>query len=251
MNDDEKIVLNRFKDLSNACYKRDIPVFTDFLDINRQTIFHNNIKEMPPVSWKVIGGYNLAERKLIVFLPYEDYPFQIPYDIIAVRAANPKFAEELNHRDYLGSLMNIGIAREKLGDIVVKDKTAYIFCLKSISQYVIENMAKVRHTIVNAAIIDEADFPDVEPEFKEISGTVASLRLDSVISLGFGSSRSKLINYIEGGNVSVNGRIITSNAYTLKPDDIISVRGLGKIRFIRSVTETKKGRTVVIINKYI
>ena len=114
----------------------------------------------------------------------------------------------------------------------------------------IQNISKIRHTYVTVELLDRADF-NYTPEYEEIKGTVASLRLDAVIALGFHGSRNQLITYITDGKVAVNGQIITSNAYNLKPDDIISVRGLGKIRFIRSITETKKGRLMVIINKYI
>ena len=75
--------------------------------------------------------------------------------------------------------------------------------------------------------------------------------MDAVIALGFNSSRSHIISYIEEGKVAVNGRIITSNAYSIKENDVISVRGLGKIRYINTISETKKGRIFVLIHKYI
>ena len=90
-----------------------------------------------------------------------------------------------------------------------------------------------------------------EPAYEVIKGSVASLRLDAVIALGFNGSRSHIASYIIDGKVSVNGRIITSNAYNLKAGDIISVRGLGKIRYIETFSETKKGRIMITINKYI
>lgn len=232
------------------CYSRNMPIATDFLDLNMQNIFHTAVRDMPPVIWKEMGGYDLAERKLILFIPYEDYPYQIPYDIIKITPSNVRFAEELSHRDYLGALLNLGIAREKLGDIIIDDGESYVFCINSITDYITGSLTKVKHTFIKTEVMQGLEF-DYKPRFDEIKGSVASLRLDAVISLGFGGSRSHLISYIEDGRVAVNGRIITTNAYNIKPDDIISVRGLGKMQFVRTVSETRKGRIMVILHRYV
>ncbi len=250
--DEDRLTAGKLLDAANMCYNRDIPVNTDFLDLNKQSVFCrvNASPEWPPVCYVMDGGYDTAERKMIIFLPYEDFPYNQPYDIIRIKPANPRFAESLTHRDYLGSLMGLGITRDKLGDVVLDNGCAYVFADTGISDYIISSLCQVKHTTVTVSTVDKADF-NFAPAFEEIKGTVASLRLDSVISLGFGGSRSSMISHIESGRTAVNGRIITTNAYTLKPDDIISVRGLGKIRFINSIASTKKGRLVVIIHKYI
>lgn len=232
------------------CYRRSIPVATDFLDLNRQNIFHTAIKDMPPVIRKEMGGYDLAERKLVLFLPYEGYPYRLPYDILRIAPIQPRFAEELGHRDYLGALLHLGIAREKLGDLIVADDGAYVFCVSSIAGYIAENLSQIKHTTVRTKIVPDLEF-DCQPRFEEIQGTVASLRLDAVISLGFGRSRGRLISCIEEGRTAVNGRVITTNAYSLKPEDLISVRGLGRLQFVRAVSETRKGRINVLLRKYI
>ena len=101
--------------------------------------------------------------------------------------------------------------------------------------------------------ITEIDAEDVsyQPNTKEISGTVSSLRLDSLLSLAFSSSRSKLVAYIENGKVFVNGKLVTSNGYQIKENDIISVRGLGRFQFKEMLSQTKKGRFYVKIHLYI
>ena len=250
--DEDRLTAGKLIDAANMCYKRDIPVATDFLDLNKQSVFHriNSSSEWPPVYYVMDGGYDTAERKMIIFLPYEDFPYNQPYDIIRIKPANPRFAESLTHRDYLGSLMGLGITRDKLGDVVLDDGCAYVFADANISDYIISGLCQVKHTTVTASTVDKLDF-NYTPAFEEIKGTVASVRLDSVISLGFGGSRNSMISHIENGQTAVNGRIITTNAYNLKPDDIISVRGLGKIRFVNSVASTKKGRLVVVIHKYV
>ena len=247
---DTGYIYNHLVEQADMCYNRDIPVATDFLDLNGQSIFHTALKDMPPVVRKEMGGYDLAERKLVLFLPYEDYPYEKPYDIIRIAPSDSRFAEELGHRDYLGALLNLGIAREKLGDIIVESGCAYLFCVNSITDYIVSSLSKIRHTCVKAKAVPDMEF-NYEPRYEKIQGSVASLRLDAVISLGFGHSRNHIIQYIEAGKVAVNGRIITTNAYGLKDEDIISVRGLGKLKFERAVSETRKGRIMVILRKYI
>ncbi len=249
MNNDERLICNRFLDAANMCYSRNIPIATDFLDINKQTLFQSIIKDLPPVSYIALGGYELAERKVIQFLPFEDFPYENPYSIIKIAALNGKFSDELSHRDYLGTILGLGISRDKTGDILVMDNEAYVFCCNNIADYLVENLTRIKHTTVYSTIISSIDFK-YEPKYDTITGTVASLRLDSVISLGFQGSRSHLISYIEDGKVSVNGRIITSNAYHLNENDIISVRGLGRIQYVRYIADTKKGRAMIEINKY-
>ncbi len=250
MNDEERLICNRFLEAANNCYNRSIPVNTDFLDLNEQTLFQSIIKSMPPVSYKAVGGIDLAERRIIQFLPYEDFPCDTPYAIIRIRPANARFAQELTHRDYLGAILNLGIAREKTGDILITDDCAYLFCMPQIAGFIVDNLVKIKNTVVVASITAQEEF-DYTPKFQEITGSVASVRLDAVISVGFSGSRSHLISYIEDGKVAVNGRIITSNGYNLKENDIISVRGLGKIRYISEIAQTHKGRKMVRILKYI
>lgn len=92
---------------------------------------------------------------------------------------------------------------------------------------------------------------DYEPRYEELKGTVSSIRLDSVLALAYPVSRSKITPQIEAGNVFVNGKLITSNGYRLKDGDIISVRKTGRISYQGILSETKKGRYMVSVRKYI
>ena len=111
---DEKLICNRFIEAANNCYNRNIPIATDFLDLHKQTLFNSIMKSLPPVHHLVMGGYDLAERKIIQFLPYEDYKTDLPYSIIKISPVHDKFCENLTHRDYLGAILNLGIARERV-----------------------------------------------------------------------------------------------------------------------------------------
>lgn len=251
MEKEEALLRKRFIELSNLAYQRGIPMYTDFLNLNEINILHTTPKELFPVMYSTFGGYEFSERQMAAFLPDAfSACMEYPIEIIKFSPVHLKYAEELTHRDYLGALMNLGIERSKLGDILIQNKDAYLFASKSLASYIVEELGKVKHTIVIAETVDQLAF-SYEPRFEEIKGTVASVRLDSLLSLAFNASRSKLTTLIEAGRVFVNGKLITSNGYHVKEDDIISVRQMGRFQYKGIFSETKKGRYYVTIHKYI
>ena len=251
MNKEEILLRKRLIELSNQAYSRDIVTFSDFLNLNELNILHTTPKDMFPARYETYGGYESSERQMVSFLPdalYYEYGY--PIQVVEITPVNKKFAEELTHRDYLGSLMNLGIERSKMGDILIQDEKAILFVREEISSYIAENLVRIRHTNVLTSILQTAEIT-YEPHFQEIKGNVASIRLDSVLSVAFPMSRSKMTAFIENGRVFVNGKLITSNGYHIKDNDIISVRGLGRIKFTGVISETRKGRYMVSVNKYI
>ena len=251
MNKEESMLQKRLVELSRLAYNRGIVVFSDFLNLNELNILHTTPKDMFLSQYKTYGGYDLAERQMAVFLPdalYYDYEY--PVQMIEVTPANKRFAEELTHRDYLGALMNLGIERCKIGDIIVEEDRAILFVKKEMADYIMKNLTKIRHT--NIKLTPVKDFQiDYEPCYEELKGTVSSIRLDSVLALAYPVSRSKITPQIEAGKVFVNGKLITSNGYRLKEGDIISVRKTGRISYQGILSETKKGRYMISVRKYI
>ena len=251
MNKEVILLRKRLIELSNLAYTRDIVTFSDFLNLNELNILHTTPKDMFPARYETYGGYDSSERQMVAFLPdalYYDYTY--PFSVIEIIPLNIKFSEELSHRDYLGSIMNLGIERSKIGDIILQENRALLFVREEISSYIAENLTKIRHTMVKASVSDKTNII-FEPRFQQINGNVASVRLDSVLTTAFPMSRSKMSLYIEAGKVFVNGKLITSNGYQLKENDIISVRGLGRIKFVQVLGETRKGRYMIHVNKYI
>lgn len=263
---EEQLVEKRLIELSKTAYHRNIVTYTDFLNLNEQNILNCLPKDKLYAEYAVFGGYDLAERQMVAFLPDAlclrgttdsgNNPNKLlnicdfPFSVLSVRPLHDKYAEDLTHRDYLGAILNIGIDRSKLGDILVDGKQAVIFVHTALSGFICSELTRVRHTGV---LLEEKKLQDFQysPRYEEIKGTVASVRLDSLLSLAFSSSRSKLTGLIEGAKVSVNSRLMTSNSYQLKENDIISVRGMGKFRYIGTASRTKKNRIYVIIHKYI
>ena len=246
---EEQLLKKRILELADMCYRRDIRSYTGFLTLNEQTIFHSIKQQLPPVQAVLDGGYEAAERKIVCFLPsYEDETADLPIRILEAVPESPRFAEELTHRDYLGALMNLGVERSCIGDILMKESGCFIFCQEKMADFLSEQLTVVRHTPVCCRLA--AQFEQAAPSYEEISGSVASPRLDSVIALVFRTSRSKVMPYIEGEKVFIDGRLASSAGAQLKGGEIVSVRGLGKFRYTGSGNETKKGRIYVYAQRY-
>ncbi len=242
----------RIIELGHNAYERNIVTFSDFLDLNEQNMVHGLALSHQGFKLEWFGGYEMSERQMIAFLPDAlSYSWDYPIRCLHIQPKSLKYSEKLTHRDYLGALLNLGVLRSKIGDIIVnEDSSAYVFCQDKIADFFLQEVCRIRHTTV---IVDEVyDVSNlITHQEEEIMGTVASVRLDSVIALAFQSSRSSMISYIEGGKVFVNGKLILSNGYTLKDEDIVSVRGKGKFRFGGTTKQTKKGRYGVTIYRYV
>lgn len=250
MTKEEQILKNRFLDLANTTYRRMIPTATDFLTLYEQDFFYQVKKDLPPVYSTLSGGNSISERKLAIFLPDAEYAGSfLPIAVLKLVPVQEKFSDELSHRDYLGALMNLGIERAVLGDIMIDGHTAYLYCKENMADYIMENLYMVKHTNMQVSRVEES--VEITPEFEEIRGSVATPRLDSVLALAFQGSRSKLSGLIEGKKVFVNSRLIESNSYQMKDGDIVSVRGHGKFIYNEQVGTTKKGRAYISLNKYI
>ena len=251
MQKEEIMLQKRLIELSKIAYQRDIVTYSDFLNLNELNILHTTPKQEFFSQYETFGGYEFSERQMVAFLPDAlCYEKKYPITRLKIEPLQRKFAETLTHRDYLGSILNLGIERCKLGDILVEEDHAIVFVHQSFEQFMLEEVTRIKHTSVMISIFDEQEF-QYRPKVKEIKGTVSSLRLDSLLALAFSSSRSKLVDYIENGKVFVNGKLITSIGYQIKENDIISVRGIGRFRFIENVSQTKKGRNYVVIDLYV
>ena len=263
INNEKDILLleKRFVELSRTAYQRDIITYSDFLNLNEQNILHTLPKDRLFTRFVSFGGYGMAERQMAAFIPDALYlrwgkkdvdPEVVPYPFCALKISplNKKFAENLSHRDYLGAVLNLGIERAKTGDILIDGESALLFAHKDLTELICRELTRVRHTSVRAEVIPVSEI-HYTPVFEEIKGTVASVRLDSLLALAFSSSRTRLTGLIEGAKVYVNGRLITSNGYQPAEGDVVSVRGMGKFRFDSIGARTRKNRIMVVIHKYV
>lgn len=257
---DEQLLEKRLIELSKTAYYRDIITYSDFLNLNELNILHSLPKDKLNTAYVTFGGYDFAERQMAAFLPDAlsfsgtgniDLPdMGFPFVAVSIVPLHEKFAQPLTHRDYLGAILNLGIERSKLGDILVGDEKTVVFIQDGLSDFLQEELCRVNHTSVKLCELKLRDY-QYSPSFEEIKGTVASVRLDSLLSLAFSPSRTKLSGLIEGGKVFVNGKLITTNACQIKDEDVISVRGMGKFRYKGVLSRTKKNRIFVMLHKYI
>ncbi len=251
MTKEEQQVERRLLDLAQTAYKRGIVTYSDFLNLNELNIFQGIRPKLSYLVTDCFGGYELAERQIAAFIP-DALVFCPEYPIVCLKLSplQEKFAEKLTHRDYLGAVLNLGIDRSKLGDILVEEHGAFLFCQERIAGFISDNLTRIRHTPFMAQEMAPKEF-DHEPKYCEIVGTVASVRLDRLLALAFGASRSSLTSFIEGGRVFVNGKLITSNGYQPREGELISVRGMGRFCYKSSGGQSKKGRHYVVLWKYI
>lgn len=247
---DDLFLINRIKELANNAFYKNIQTNTVFLNLYEQTVFNSTISSLPNINIFQIGGYDMAERKIVCFLPYyEDNIDNSILSYIKIEPVNMKFSKKLSHRDFLGSLMNIGIERHMIGDIICKDNIAYIIALSSVKDIIIESIEYVSNTKVKSKIIDKDELI-LNNNFKNTDVNVASLRLDAIIAAVYNISRTKVTEYFQENKVFLNSSFTTNKSYFIHENDIISVRGFGKFRFNSQSKITKKGRLIVNIDIY-
>ena len=239
MADENQLIIKRFEEYSARSFNKGIWVYSDFLTTAQQALLLS--RKLGAVSF--CGGYDGAERRIACFgsedaCGYEAYPSCVWLEIKPVAK---KFADELTHRDFFGSVMALGLKREVLGDIIVYDNCGYLYCMETVSGYIKENLTQVKHTTIACA---EVDTPPVEsvalPDAQEF--VVASERLDAVIAAVYNLSRSVCKELVEKGMVSINSILTENAAAQLDVHDTVSVRGKGRFIYEGILRETKKGK---------
>ena len=240
MEKEELILRNKFLDLARNAYFKNIVTHSTFLNLYEQTIFEMIQNELPNVKSIMFGGYSEAERKVVCFYCDEKPKFDM-LEYIRVAPVNKKFADELTHRDFLGAIMNLGIERHMIGDICIVDNVAHIITLKSMADTIINELGTVKHTkvVLNKESIENLKTVN-RVEYKKIN--ISSERLDSVIGSIYNISRSKVNMYIDAGKVFINSRQSLSHSMKVKDGDIITVRGLGRAKFLGISSTSRKGR---------
>ena len=146
---EEEVLVGRIQDLAEQCYHRDVPSHTEFLTLAEQDLFYRTVNKIPGVRYVLSGGYEAAERKAALFLPSyaeDGDASMLPIAVVRISPLNEKFADALSHRDFLGSLMNLGVERYKLGDILIDGNQAYLICMADMADYICAELKKVRHT---------------------------------------------------------------------------------------------------------
>ena len=229
----------RLVDLAEQAEKSQKFRLTDFLDPFGQEIAET-----------IAANYRGAERCRAMFRD-RDFGGSPAYDIAVVRATWNGTFVRLGHRDVLGSLMGLGIERGKIGDILATGDSARILCDKKMAEYLIANLKEIGSAAVEVAEDDLAAIAPKEERAKEIRATVASLRVDSIAAAGFGFSRSRAAADIKAEKLKLNWQSVKSASQTVKQGDVLSMRGRGRLEVEEIRGLTKKGRTSVVLKRYL
>ena len=241
----------RILDLADRAIKTWEVAQTDFLSpielMETQTAF-NRLTEVHLVAF---GGYPQAERQRVAIaridLPLD--PTSVP--LAALEIAGNFLFDSASHRDFLGSILGTGIVREKVGDIIVLgERGAQAVVSPDLVEFLEMSLTQVRSVPVKTQRIELGELKIREPKKKELTTVEASMRLDAIASAGFGMSRSKMADLINSGDVRVNWKDISQTSYQVKPNDLIAIRGKGRLE-VGEVQVTKKERYRIQLTRYL
>ena len=221
----------RFRELADKCYRQNVYCFTGFLGMAELNAFYEVSREISHVPCMVFGGNTGCERQMVRFGSEEMLGYEAPFPIVCLEICprSEKFADRLTHRDVLGACMNLGIERSTLGDIMVKDFHAYLYCTEGIGPYIVENLSRIRHTSVICRQYTGQE-ERLQPVLEDRIYQVSSERLDAVV---------------------VNGRQQESVSYVPGKGDVVTVRGYGKFVYHGLSHMTRKGKCSIVVAFYV
>lgn len=228
--------------------------YTSFLDASEVVQAEMYIKSIknsyPQVEYLFWGGYELAERKILcVYSSYLSIGLQdFPLNVVEFNY-NTTFSK-LTHRDFLGSIMALKVKRDFVGDIIVSNGKTQVVVSTNIIDIILNEIVQVGKLGVKANLVEKVTL-DLQQSFKDILGTVASMRLDCIVSLALNVSRTKAMQIVKSKIVCVNYLEETSIDTMLKPNDILTIKGYGKYILVEVSKPTKKNRLHILIKKYL
>ena len=229
-------------DKANACLKNYDIRETDFLNPYEIKNAIGILNSFSDIKYSIEGGFDKAERCLICIYPYymEYEDIDSPIKVLQIEG-NFKF-KEIKHKDYLGSLMSMGIKREKIGDINIHENFCQVIVSSDISDYILVNLDKVARNNVKVFEIPKEEIKYSEPKTKEVSLTVSSERIDCIISGIYNISRQESSKLINAEKVFIDYEKITSTSKEVKSGSLISVRGKGRCIVTDIGDITRKGK---------
>ncbi|MEG1918335.1 MAG: YlmH/Sll1252 family protein, partial [Oscillospiraceae bacterium] len=251
---DDRLLLAKVLDKWEQARTRNIPTCTGFLTTAEQTAAAQLLTAASAGDTALFwGGYEAAERKLLVCLPdWQTAETFLEGDALPIRAlrcvCRPEFG--LTHRDYLGALMGLGIVREKIGDILVTEDGCDLLVASTVADFLLQGWETAGRAPVAVTAIetDALRCPEIKCEL--VRDTVMSLRLDAVVAAGFHLARSRAATLIAGGRVQVNGRDCDKTDKLVAQGDTLSARGLGKCELVEVGGLSRKGRTGIVLKRY-
>lgn len=248
MNDNDSLLNARLDDIIERLFSRHFPMFLGFLNEYEISLLLQKLKKENNVSYRFFGGYNNAERCMLGIIQGNSEIESYYYPITGL-SFKYKSEYKLNHRDFLGSIMGLGLKRDTIGDILVGDGETVVFVKNEIKNYIVSQIQRIGNVGVEISDWNGLVLP-IGTQFETMNFTVSSARLDCIISSVVPLSRDKSSDIIKQGLVFVNSVVVQSVSYIVKSGDKISVRKKGKFIVEDFSGITKKGKLKVIIKKY-
>lgn len=251
---DQRLLLARTLDQLDFTRTRNVPAHTVFLSLADRTAVEGLIAQSGYPQHLFFGGYPDAERRICAFLPdwQEEADWTAGEDcpLTAVEILCPG-GSSLTHRDFLGSILGLGITREKIGDLLVESGRCQVILMAEIAHVLLSQLEQVGRCKAKVTPLSLDQLTPPIQQKKTIRDTVATLRIDAVASSGFSLSRSKMGDYISGGKVALNGRECTKSDRTVAEGDVVTCRGLGKCILAEVSGTSKKGRVMIVMERFV
>ncbi len=248
-NDIDKLLISKATDTLRIAENRYTPKTFGFLNPRERMVISQQIKPSMGMVSVFDGGYPDAERTM--FVCYPEYCETDSSDYIALLEISGRDISKLSHRDYLGSLMGLGLTRENIGDILLLEDKTLVFVKKEIADYIIANISKIGNCGINITCVEVGEIEIPARAVKEIKGTVSALRLDSVVSVAIGVSRTKVADMIRAGIVTLNWETVQDVSASVSEGDMLSVRGYGRMELSEIGCMTRKNRYSIMVSRYI
>ncbi len=245
----DEIFEAKIKNIVNTVKNKNYPKHSLFLDDSQVFKAKEILKQLKCENFLFYGGYDNAQRVMLGVYPDYMSSNEVIFPITAIEFSYPK-AYELKHKDFLGALMSLQIKRETLGDIIVSSGKTIVFAQNVISEFILQNLTKVGNVGIKAKISENADIIR-EENYKQISGSVSSLRIDCILALITHKSRTQNAYLISSHTVFVNYKEVKNQSMLVKPGDIITVRGFGKHILSDEIKRTKKDRYHITLKKFV
>jgi len=244
--ENDKILENHFRDLAEQSASGCYYTYSGFLSLAEQDMLLKT-----GLGAHMNGGYENAERKIAVFGSEEAFGYteEAPIACLKIEPLMQKYAEALTHRDFLGSVIGLGLERDVTGDIIIHENVGYMFCLENIADFIAENLTKVRRTDVKCTPVsspptESISLPDERAFF------VASERIDAVIAAIYSFSRSESQKLFGQKLVFINSKLCENPDTRIPENATVSVRGSGRFVYCGIAKTTRKGRLCINARVY-
>lgn len=246
--DENSLLLTHMEDLALRAQKTGM-AHSKFLTAAQAGLVHAAYRNRKDVQLLLDGGFTEAERQIAIFLQPEWGSFA-QEDILAGLLIHHRKQDTIRHKDVLGALLGLGLSRDVIGDIATQEDGAAAACLTSMAPFICQQLQLIGRVGVTITQVPPSGLPSLAVTLDEKEATVASLRLDAVLCAAFNLSRSEAGELIRAGLVQLAHQPCLDTTKTVQPEDILSLRGKGRVKLLAVKNLSRKGRQWITLGFY-